>query len=229
MKQAPKDDAGERAFTQTYTYTRTRITENRDPKGKLQSREEKRDVRKPAATPPAAPQPAPTSRPATAGMKGSEALMTRSSPAPRGRAFDRSDFILNGDLLNRFTFKTVGREIINGRSSLVLDFQPAKRQPSPKSIQDRFINKAAGQLWIDEEESILARAKLRLTEGVSVGAGLIASIAVFDYEFDRNRTEEGFWFTRTTKWHLEGREVILRKNVDYHEEKSELRKATTAN
>ena len=229
MKQALKDEAGEREFARTYSYTRTRVTENRDAKGGLQNREEKRDVRKPAAptVPPALVTTASPSRSA----KGGERL-TAPKPAttvPSGKAFDRSDFILNGDLLHRFDMKVTGREMINGRQTLVLEFRPASKQPSPKNIKDRFINKAAGHLWIDEEESILARAELRLTAPVDVVGGLVASISAFQYQFDRERTNEGFWFTRKTAWHLEGREVVVRKNIDYKEEKSDLRKVPAPN
>ena len=224
MKQALKDEAGEREFAQTYSYTRTRVTENRDSKGKIESREEKKDVRKPAA--PTPPPPAANSRTASTGTKGAESLITQApaSAVPRGKAFDRSDFILNGDLLNRFAFKVSGRELIHGRPTFVLEFRPATKQPAPKSLKDRFINKAAGRLWIDEAESILVRANLELTERVNVVGGLVGSVSAFRYEFDRERTNEGFWFTRTSGYHLEGREVVVQRNLDYKEEKSDLRK-----
>ena len=228
MQQAMKDDAGEREFAQSYSYIRTRVTENRDAKGALQSREEKKDLRKPAATSAPPPPATPTNKPAITGTKGAEVLISRSptTSVPRGRAFDRTDFILNGDLLNRFAFKVAGREIINGRPSLLLEFNPVAKPPAPKNLKERFINKAAGRLWIDEDESVLVRGQLHLTERVSVAGGLLASISRFQYEFNRERTSEGLWFTRTTQWHLEGREVVLYRNINYTEEKSDVRKVT---
>ena len=39
----------------------------------------------------------------------------------------------------------------------------------------------------------------------------------FDYGFERERTDDGLWFTRGVDWHLEGREVVFNRKVDYHE------------
>jgi hypothetical protein len=66
---------------------------------------------------------------------------------------------------------------------------------------------------------------VHLTEKVNVVGGLVGSIWKFDYGFDRVRTADGLWFTHGVDWHLEGREVIVRRTVDYHEGKSEVRKA----
>ena len=45
------------------------------------------------------------------------------------------------------------------------------------------------------------------------------------YGFDRERTDDGLWFTRDVDWHLEGREVVINREVDYHEKMIDIRRA----
>ena len=123
------------------------------------------------------------------------------------------------NLVSRFQFTLVGRENVNGRSALVLDFQPAGKKLPVNSYKDNFINKAAGRVWVDEADYAIAKADLHLTQPVSVLGGLVGSVWKFTYSFERDRTPEGLWFARHVDWHLEGREVVFHRIVDYHEQK----------
>ena len=49
--------------------------------------------------------------------------------------------------------------------------------------------------------------------------GLVGAVWEFTYGFTRLRTPEGYWFARSMDWHLEGREVVINRIVDYHERK----------
>ena len=158
------------------------------------------------------------------GAERSEAVTDASSNV-RGKAFEKKDFSLNDDLLGRFEFDLTGRETINGRPTLLLDFKPAKKSLPERNIKDRFINKAAGRVWVDETDYVIAKADVHLTESVNVVGGLVGAVWKFNYSFDRERTSDGLWFTRAVDWHLEGREVILRRAIDYHEGKTGVRKA----
>jgi hypothetical protein len=131
---------------------------------------------------------------------------------------------LNEDLLKRFDFTLSGREVVNGRPALIVDFKPASRKPPEKSIKDRFINKAAGRVWVDEADYAMVKADLHLTEKVNVVGGLVGAVAKFTLSIQRERTPEGLWFIRKQNWHLEGREVFIRRQVDYHEEYKDVRK-----
>jgi hypothetical protein len=124
----------------------------------------------------------------------------------------------NGDLKKR-------EEKINGRPMLMLEFKPAKKDLPERNIKDRFINKAAGRVWVDEADYVIAKADVYLTETVNIVGGLVGAVWKFNYSFDRERTSDGLWFTRAVDWHLEGREVILRRAIHYHEGKTGVRKA----
>lgn len=131
---------------------------------------------------------------------------------------------MNPDLLNRFDFTLQGRETINGRDALVIDFKPKSGKLPEHSLKERFINKAAGRVWLDEQEAQLVKADLYLTKRVDVFGGLVGSVYKCTCTISRERTDDGLWFTRSTGWHLEGREVLFRRTVDYHQDISDVRR-----
>src|SRR5690606_4749774 len=89
------------------------------------------------------------------------------------KAFEKKGFRLDEEFLKRFEFAVVGREVLDGRPSLIVDFKPAKEQPKPKDLKDRFINKVAGRLWFDEADAALVRAIVRLTDNITLVGGII--------------------------------------------------------
>ena len=136
---------------------------------------------------------------------------------------DKKDFPLDQHLLNRFQFTIVGRELRNGRPTLVLDFQP-KKNLSAHSLKDHFLNKAAGRVWLDEHDYALVQTNVHLTEGVNILGGVAGAVNHLSYYLDRDRTPDGLWFTKAVKWHLDARELLARKILDHQEEYFNLRK-----
>ena len=223
-RQTEKESDNDRAFNQRYGYTRTKVTEYRNGKGDLKKREEKKIANQPSVVPAACrSEPAGTEPEPKLGAEKAEAVGEGKSSV-RGKAFEKKDFSLNDDLLGRFDFDLAGRKTINGRPTLLLDFKPAKKDLPERNIKDRFINKAAGRVWVDEADYVIAKADVYLTETVNVVGGFVGAVWKFNYSFDRERTSDGLWFTRAVDWHLEGREVILRRAIDYHEGKTGVRK-----
>jgi len=196
-EQSAKADENEQAFQERYYFTRTRVTEYRNSKGGVKKREEKKRENDPRQ---------------------------KTHSNGRGKGFEKSDFAPNGDLLGRFEFTVTGREVLNGRPALIMDFQPAAKKLPERNFKDRFINKAAGRIWVDEADYTLVKADLHLTERVNVVGGLVGAVWKFTFGFIRERMPDGLWFTRASNWHLEGRELFVQRTVDYHEEKTDVRK-----
>jgi hypothetical protein len=142
----------------------------------------------------------------------------------KGRAFEKSDFPLTRDLLDRFSFSLVGRDSNGARPALILDFQPADGRQPVRQFKDRFINRAAGRVWVDEADWAVARAELRLSEPVHVMGGLVGTVRRFRLSLVRDRTPEGLWHSSTVHWRLEGRQFLARKTVEYNERMEDLRK-----
>jgi hypothetical protein len=74
-------------------------------------------------------------------------------------------------------------------------------------------------VWVDEADYAIAKADVHLMQQVNLLGGILGAVWKFTYAFDRARTPEGFWFARHVDWHLEGREVVFHRIVDYHEQK----------
>lgn len=154
----------------------------------------------------------------------SEQLASSGASKAAARKFDKNQFQFNDDLVARYDFKLVGREVTNGYSLLVLDFTPQKKKLPEDGIRDRLINRIAGRVWVDEREFAIKRCTLQLLESVSIVGGIVGEAQKFDYSFDRERTEDGFWYVRDSTWYLEGREVILHRKAEYHETRTQVRK-----
>ena len=213
----------DRTFDQHYSYSREKITEYRNSSGELKKREDKTGTHQ--ATPAAAPPP-PAAQTNAAPQKDGAVTDTHSNV--HGQAFKKNDFLANPDLLSRFQIKLAGQETVNGHPAWILDFVPATKKLQEHNLKDRFINKAAGRIWVDSGDYSLVKVDMHLTQSVEVALGLVGAVWKFTYSFERARTDDGLWFTSKVDWHLEGREVILRRTVDYHEQTTDVRKINSA-
>jgi len=225
LERAKTEKDREREFKARYHYVRSKATEFRNAKGELKQRKAKTGANHPTGALTADRQTR-TARVKTESDGGGNpsAPVTDTHSNVRGRAFEESDFPLNDELLKRFQFTLAGREVLGGRPVLIVDFQPAKKKLPVRNLKDRFINKAAGRAWVDETDYALVKADLHLTERVNVVGGLVGAVWEFTFGFIRERTPDGLWFTRNANWHLEGREVFVRRKVDYHEERTDVRR-----
>jgi hypothetical protein len=123
---------------------------------------------------------------------------------------------LNEDLLQRFQFTLSHRELLNGRSTLVLTFVPNNPPAPVRQFQDRLLNQAIGTLWIDAEDYELAKANLFLGQPVSFG--ILGAVQRLTFGFERTRAADGAWLMKWTDTFFKGRKFIipvqLRKRVD---------------
>ena len=216
LQRAKEEGVNDRLFDARYRYTRTKVTEFRNSAGQLKKREANTSVHVPASTAPVPAKPTPGPAAAPKPDPKDEAVSDTHSNV-RGQQVKKSDILLNEDLVSRFQFAIVGRELLNDRPTFVVDFVPANKKLPERNLKERFINKATGRIWIDAADYSLVKADLHLTQQVNVGWGLVGAVWQFHYHFERERTADGLWFPSEVDWHLEGREVIINRIVDYHE------------
>jgi hypothetical protein len=222
LNRAEVEGRNDREFREHYAFTRTKISEYRNSKGKLKKQEVKRSVNEPA--------PHVGETPEALGGDGEpdehdrRELHQDPNGDVKGRAFEKSDFQLTEDLLKRYTCTLVGRETIRERPALVIDFKPASDDLPVRNLKDRFINKGAGRVWVDEADAALVKVDVHLTESVNVVGGLVGAVHQCSYQFDRQRTADGLWFTTRVTWHLEGRQVFVHRIIDYQETRGNIRK-----
>jgi hypothetical protein len=222
-----QEDKNDNLFDMNYQYTRTRTWEYRNSEGELKSREEKRSVEnKPQRMAVLIASFAAANKPLPLPPAEKNEPLSETHSHLHGKALKVKDYSIP-NIVKRFQFTLVGREMLNGRPSLVVDFKPLNDHLPVNQFGDNFINKAAGRVWIDEEDYAVAQGQLQLTQQVNVLCGVVGSVWKFNYQFTRQRTPEGFWFARSMDWHLEGREVVVNRIVDYHERKLDEQKIIT--
>ncbi len=222
-----QEDKNDNLFDMNYQYTRTRTWEYRNGAGELKSREEKCSVEnKPLRLAAIAAGFAAANRPLPTPTAAKNEPLSETHSNFHSKALKVKNYSIP-NLVKRFQFTLVGREMLNGRPSLVVDFKPLNDHLPVNQFADNFINKAAGRVWIDEEDYAIAQAQLHLTGQVNVLCGIVGSVWKFNCGFTRLRTPEGYWFARSMDWHLEGREVVVNRIVDYHERKLDEQKIMT--
>jgi hypothetical protein len=214
---APQEQSNDALFRSRYSFVRKRTTRELDAKGNIKKQQTKESRNNPPFKPASYHVPV---QPAAANTNDVPKQPRKTEP----RAFERNEFVLNEDLLSRFDFAVVGREQVNGRNAVVVQFKPKSKDLPTRNLKDRFINKAAGTVWVDEGDWLLAKVDLYLTESVNVIGGLVGAVKKFNYRFDRDRTSDGLWYTTKIDWRLEGRELFSRKILEYEERRSEVQK-----
>jgi len=221
IQAAQNESANDRAFNRHYFYTRAKTTDYHDSSGGLIKHDEKQNTNDPAH---------PTANrlkqiPVEAKTVSAAAdAPTDAQDSGKGKMVDKKDFPLNADLIKRFTLTLAGSEVINGRPALIVDFKPVSDNLPVNNFKDKFINHAAGRVWVDEGDYSLVKADLHLTQPVSIFGGLAGVVRKFTYSFDRVRTADGLWFPSDVSWHFEGREILVNRVIDYHEETTGVKK-----
>lgn len=93
-------------------------------------------------------------------------------------------------------FSNERRVLLNGRSTLVLDFTGKKgaktRDPLEKIIEDLI-----GTVWIDEQDKVIARTEGRFINDFKVGFGLIADLHKGLYfTFEQQKINSEIWLPK---------------------------------
>jgi hypothetical protein len=126
-------------------------------------------------------------------------------------------FSLDEELLRRYAFNVADRVMLNGRPTLLLTFGPNIPPPPVHQLQDRLLNRVVGSIWVDEQNSEVAKADLCL--GTSVSFGVLGAVDRLTFSFERFRADDGRWITRWTDIYVRARKFVipvrLRQRVDY--------------
>lgn len=128
---------------------------------------------------------------------------------------------LTDDIRDRFVFTTTGRTNSNGRSLYMLTFAPRPDAPA-KSMIDKVINTIHGGVWVDEEESEIARLDLLMTKPVKFWGGIVGQLDAFDFTIHRARSAAGVWFNRQGLGNIRFRKLWSSMRLQIQENSSDL-------
>lgn len=127
----------------------------------------------------------------------------------KGKARPRETSELS-EILERYDFRSIARELIDGRPTIVMDFVP---RPGKRDLEgDGILRRLAGRVWIDEDERAVMRAEIHSTGKIKIALGLGASIGAVSVTTEFVKVEDGLWLPRRIQSEVDGR-VLLVKGV----------------
>ncbi len=125
---------------------------------------------------------------------------------------------LDEALVRRFVYESAGEEMVAGRRTLVLSFEPVPGAKDSGEVADRLLARLHGRMWIDAEEFELVKVESHLKSPLSVLGGLAASLTRIDLLIVRERLSPGVWTNRKLLTYAEGRKLLsslrMRMQVD---------------
>lgn len=111
-------------------------------------------------------------------------------------------------ILARYAFNTLGRENVEGRPAIVLDFTP---RPGKRALDsDNVLRKLAGRIWVDEAEGEVVRAQVRNTGGIKIAFGLGASVSNLEVSMEFGKVDDVVWLPRKVDVVATGRILLFK-------------------
>jgi hypothetical protein len=112
-------------------------------------------------------------------------------------------------ILERFDFRATGREEIDGRPAIVLDFVP---QPGKRDIEgDAALRHLVGRLWVDEAEREIVRAEVRNQGAIKLAWGLGATVSSLESRTDFRKVDGAAWLPVRDQTTASGRVLLLKR------------------
>jgi hypothetical protein len=87
----------------------------------------------------------------------------------------RKEDLIIDELFRLYEFSLIRREIIDGYSAMLVEFQP-RPDFKPSTREAKVLAKLAGQAWFCEEDYQLMRSEVKFIDNVSFGKGLLARL-----------------------------------------------------
>ena len=104
----------------------------------------------------------------------------------------------------------VGREAFEGRSAIVLAFEP-RPDYRPKTTEAKVLAKVRGKAWFGEADQELIRIEAELGDNLSFGLGLVAKLnRGTRMVFQRRRVNDEIWLPAESHFSGTGRILVLK-------------------
>lgn len=120
------------------------------------------------------------------------------------------------DVIETLRFSLDRREVVDGRSMIVIKFQP-KPDARPRTRQGRMARIFTGEIWVDENAREVERVDAIAIDNLSMGFGMIARLNKGStVQLVRRPVANGVWAPTSIRFAGEGRAMVFRKlDVDY--------------
>ena len=121
------------------------------------------------------------------------------------------------DTVNALSFRIDRRETLNGRSAIVVRFEPRK-DAQPQTREGKLANAFNGLIWVDEQAREVMKVQATAVEDMSYGFGLMARVNKGSVvTLIRERIDDQIWLPTSIRFKADGRALFaLRKlNIDF--------------
>jgi hypothetical protein len=111
-------------------------------------------------------------------------------------------------ILERYDFRSVDREAVDGRPAIVLEFTAL---PGSRPLaHDDVLRNLSGRVWMDEAEREVVRAEVRNTAGMKLLLGLAASVSAMSGTFEFRRVGDTVWLPLRDETRATGRMLLFK-------------------
>jgi len=160
-------------------------------------------------------------------LKGGEAAEAKRRKRQAERRRREEEII--GELFRIYDIAIAGRETIEGRSTILVTFQP-RPGVKPTNRTGKVLQKFAGRAWIDEEDRQVVRAEAELLDTFSYGLGVLARLYKgATASFLRRKVNGEVWLPAEARFTGRGRLLLVKGlRIDSLSEYSEYKKFDVA-
>ncbi len=146
------------------------------------------------------------------------AFQKRLSGRDPKKAVDEGEAFITTNVVERFNYRTLRREAVNGRQTVVVSFEAKPRKDDGK-VEDRLLSRLAGTLWVDEATAEVARLEVHLTKAFSMGVlGVLGALKDCRMDLACRPMTDGTWLPELTRLSMSAR--ILLSNVRFQMEET---------
>ena len=111
-------------------------------------------------------------------------------------------------ILERYDFRSVGREAMDGRPAIVLEFTAL---PGSRPLaHDDLLRNLAGRVWMDEAEREVVRAEVSNTAAMKLFLGLGASVSTVSGTFEFRKVGDTLWLPVRDETRATGRMLLFK-------------------
>ena len=121
---------------------------------------------------------------------------------------DKRRAVQLSQVIERYDFQSVARELVLGRPAIVLEFTP--RPGKSKLEHDNVLRRLAGHVWVDEAERVVVRSDLHNTGGIKFALGMGASLRDLEVTTDFVKVDDRIWLPKRVESRVVGRVLLLK-------------------
>jgi hypothetical protein len=119
------------------------------------------------------------------------------------------------DTVAALQFSINRRETVNGRSAIVVRFEPRK-DANPQTREGKLAKTFNGFIWVDEAAREVTRVEATAVDDLSYGLGLIARISKGTVvTLTRERIDQNVWLPTSTKFKANGRALFAIRKINF--------------